>query len=187
MHDEVKVTVNQRRKPNVHTFYDHTKGRVDIVDLLSIHHSTRVKSKRWPINAFAFIFDTARTNAKSILCENGKSLSNFMFTYELGKALLIPLVQRRYANVTGVRIGQIQKMRRVLGLSLVNRRPAQVDAQHVTKGRCHRCVEGIVGTESYKGDRKKLNNKIQIKCNNCNNFICKVHTKVLCEACAAKE
>ena len=39
-------------------------------------------------------------------------------------------------------------MQRVLGVSLVNRRPAQVDAQHVTKGRCYRCVEGIVGTES---------------------------------------
>ena len=34
MHDKVKVTNNQREKPHVYEMYDHTKGGVDIVDLL---------------------------------------------------------------------------------------------------------------------------------------------------------
>ena len=67
MHDSVKVTNDQRKKPQIHSMYDHTKGSVDVVDLLSTSHSTRIKSKRWPINAFAFILDTCRTNAKTIL------------------------------------------------------------------------------------------------------------------------
>ena len=58
MHDGVKVTNDQRKKPQIHSMYDHTKGGVDVVDLLSTSHSTRIKSKRWPINAFAFILDT---------------------------------------------------------------------------------------------------------------------------------
>ena len=60
MHDDVKVTKDQLKKPQVHTFYDHTKGGVDVVDLLSTSHSTRIKSKRWPLNAFAFILDTGQ-------------------------------------------------------------------------------------------------------------------------------
>ena len=31
MHDNTRVTKGERKKPQVHTFYDHTKGGVDIV------------------------------------------------------------------------------------------------------------------------------------------------------------
>ena len=41
MHDSVKVTNDQRKKPQMHSMYDHTKGGVDVVDLLSTSHSTR--------------------------------------------------------------------------------------------------------------------------------------------------
>ena len=58
MHDKVKVTNDQRCKPYVLVMCDHTKGGVDVVDLISTNHSTRIKSKRWPLNAFAFILDT---------------------------------------------------------------------------------------------------------------------------------
>ena len=96
MHDKVKVTYDQRCKSHVLLMYDHTKGGVDVVDLISIHHSTRIKSKRWPLNAFAFILDTVRTNAKTILADNKSSFSNFKFAYQLGKALVLPIVQQRY-------------------------------------------------------------------------------------------
>ena len=62
MHDSVKVTNDQRKKPQIHNMNNHTKGDIDVVDLLSTSYSTRIKSKRWPINAFAFILDTCRTN-----------------------------------------------------------------------------------------------------------------------------
>ena len=48
IHASVKVTKDQRKKPSVHSMYDHTKGGVDVVDLLSTSHSTRIKCKRWP-------------------------------------------------------------------------------------------------------------------------------------------
>ena len=43
MHYTVKVTNSKRKKPQVHVIYDHTKAGVDIVDLLSNNHSTRMK------------------------------------------------------------------------------------------------------------------------------------------------
>ena len=33
------------------------KGGVDVVDLVSKSHSTRIKCKQWLLNAFAFILD----------------------------------------------------------------------------------------------------------------------------------
>ena len=44
MHDNVKIPKDQRKKPNVHTMYHHVKGGVDVVNLLSIPHSTRIQS-----------------------------------------------------------------------------------------------------------------------------------------------
>ena len=60
--------------------YDHTKGGVDIVDLLSTNHSTRIKSKRWSLKALAFVLDTWRTNAKTILGDKNIKVTNFEFT-----------------------------------------------------------------------------------------------------------
>ena len=67
MHDNVKITKGQRKKPSVHTICDHTKGGVDVVNLLSTTHSTRIKFRRWPLNAIAFILDTCSSNTKTIL------------------------------------------------------------------------------------------------------------------------
>ena len=101
LHDAVKVSNNKRSKPEVLVMYGHTKGGVDIVDLLSTHHTTRIKSKRWPLNAFAFIVNTVRTNSKTILSANKVKLSNFDFTYALGKALVLPSIQNNTSTKMG--------------------------------------------------------------------------------------
>ena len=93
MYDSVKVTNDQRKKPQIHSMYDHTKGDVDVTDLLSTSHSTRINSKRWPINAFALILDTCQTNAKTTLQDNSKPLSNFEFSYAIGKGLALSAIQ----------------------------------------------------------------------------------------------
>ena len=100
MHTSVSVTKDQRVKPNVHTFYDHTKGEVDVVDLVSTHNTTKMKNRRWPINALAFVLDTVRTNAKTILAKssNPATLSSIEFTYTLGKLLVLPHMQGRYQD-----------------------------------------------------------------------------------------
>ena len=46
MHDSVKVTKSQRKKPSVHAMYDHTKGGIDVLGLLLRSHSTRIICKR---------------------------------------------------------------------------------------------------------------------------------------------
>ena len=46
MYNIVSVTKDQRVKSNVHTFYDHTKGGVDVVNLVSSHNTTKTKTRK---------------------------------------------------------------------------------------------------------------------------------------------
>ena len=155
---------------------------MDVVDLISSYLSTPIKSKRWPINSLAFLLDTVRTNAKTIICDNDINISNFEFTYQLGRALILPGIQRRYNNNNGLNIPRLQKIQELLHLPQVNRRPTS--DEQATQGRCHKFVEEIVGTENYKVDRKKLNNKLKSKCHKCNFFMCKDHSALLCKSAA---
>ena len=151
-----KVTNDQRKKPHVHVMYDHTKGGVDIVDLLSTNHSTRIKSKRCPLNALVFVLNTCRTNAKTIVGHSDIKVTNFEFTYVLGKALVLPSIQRRFENQSGLQIKIHNKMRHVLNIQEVNHGP-QIKNQRTKSGCCFKCVDEIVGTADYKNKRETEN------------------------------
>ena len=69
MRDDVLVTKDERCKPDSLALYHHTKGGANVADLVSTNNTTRINHKRWPMNALAFVLDTVRTNAKTILQE----------------------------------------------------------------------------------------------------------------------
>ena len=46
MHNQVKLGVDERKKPHALDFYDHTKDGFDVVDLMSAKISTRMKARR---------------------------------------------------------------------------------------------------------------------------------------------
>ena len=160
MHDEVKVSKDQRKKPNVHCFYDHIKGGVDVVDLLSSCLSTRMKCRRWPINSLAGLLDTARTNARTILRDNKVPMSNFEFTYQLGKALVLPSIARRYNNPDGLRVSLLHKMRQILDIPETRKKPTlvHIETKGTDQGRCASCVSSLTGSPGYKVGRENLNN-----------------------------
>ena len=120
VHTSVSVTKNQRVKPNVHAFYDHTKEGVDVVDLVSTHNTTKIKNRRWPINALAFILNTVLTKPKTILAEspNPATPSSFEFIYTLGKLLVLLHMQRRYQDWSNFFTVLVHKMRQVLGIQV---------------------------------------------------------------------
>ena len=183
MHNSVSVTKDQRVKPNVHTFYDHTKGGVDVVNLVSSHNTTKMKTRKWLVNALAFILDTVCTNAKAIISESQSPViqSSFDFTYNLAKSLVLPSIQRRYHNSTGLSSNIIGKMCLVLGIPVAIQQPAARPAPNV--GRCCICVEAITGTDNYKAMRERLNNKLKSKCKKCSEIVCKQHMESVCSSC----
>ena len=125
---------------------------------------------------------TLRTNAKTIIQENGNKFTNFEFTYQLGKSLVLPSIERRYQYDTGLRIETMKKIRDVLGVNTQLHRQRDFENEPV-RGRCTKCVDSIVGTPNYKKLREKLNKDIRVKCVICGCFICKNHTDTICSSC----
>ena len=136
MHTSDIVTKDQRVKPNVHTFYDHTKQGVDVVDLVSTHDTT---------NALAFVLDTVRNNAKTIFAEScdPATPSSFEFTYTLGKVLVFPHVQRCYQDSSNFSTVLVHKMCQVLDIQIDKPR----NLPTANTGRCYLCVESITSTD----------------------------------------
>ena len=118
---------DQRNKPHAMVFYDSTKGGVDVVDLHSSSVSTRVKSRRWSINAFSFSLDNVRTNACTLNDEVlNKSTSNFQRRHETQRGILPALI--------------VQKMCTVLNIRYIPIAIPKPD-QAASGGRCYMCLE----------------------------------------------
>ena len=118
MQKQVKLSVDERKKPHALVFYDHSKGGVDIVDLISAKVLTKMKTRRWKLNFFAFMLDTARTNAKTIVKENTltKPLSTFQFNWKLGKSLVRSCIQRCHDNPVGLTHLLVKSICKVLAI-----------------------------------------------------------------------
>ena len=125
-------------------------GGVNVVNLVSSHNTTKMKTRKWPVNALAFILDTVRTNAKTIISESQSPViqSSFDFTYNLAKSLVLPSIQHRNHNSTGLSSNVIGKMHFALGISVAIQQPAARTVPNV--GHCHICVKAITGTDNYK-------------------------------------
>ena len=184
MHNQVKLSVDERKKRHALVFYDHTKGGVDVVDLISAKMSTRMKTRRWTLNVFAFMLDTARTNAKTIVKEKTptKPLSTFQFTWEIGKSLVKSCIQRCHDNPVGLTHSLVKSICKVLGIEQpIERRQKP---KLLNKGqRCYLCLEEVNGKPDYKANKDKLNNKVKTVCISCKSTTCIKHFITTCDRC----
>ena len=123
MHDKIKVTKEEKQKPQVHTFYAHTEVGVNIVNLNFRYILTRMKIKRWAMNYVTFILDTARKNANTILLNNNFKMISHEFTYQFAKCSNVSNVQRRYNSANGLLSNQMTNINNVLGIKDKKRNP----------------------------------------------------------------
>ncbi|XP_066260986.1 piggyBac transposable element-derived protein 4-like [Euwallacea similis] len=66
-HDrKIDTDTNELKKPEVITFYNFTKGGIDVVDELSGTYSVSRNSRRWPLTLFYSILNSAAINAMII-------------------------------------------------------------------------------------------------------------------------
>ena len=156
MHKLVKITRDSRKKPNVITLYDCTKGGVDVMDMISSNLSTRIQSRRWPLNALAFVLHTARSNAQTILKDNNNdgNRSSFQFAWEIGESLIRPHILSRYKNPVGLQVPVLKRIQRVLEIEepLVQQKPLK--SRQIDKYVTCACKRSVV----HQITRKKRTN-----------------------------
>ena len=97
-------------------------------------------------------------------------------------ALVRPLIQTRYNNRNGLQALLINKISRVLDITL----PAlQQPAIEDNSGKlCNFCLKECHGPR-YKELKRKLNTSVKSRCVNCEQTVCKKHCKFICETCNA--
>ncbi|XP_066257800.1 piggyBac transposable element-derived protein 4-like [Euwallacea similis] len=174
-HDrKIDTDTNEWKKPEVITFYNFTKGGVDVVDELSGTYSVSRNSRRWPLTLFYSILNSAAINAMIIWKSNNNDKTSKLPRRKLLKELGLFLVKeyrekrqenpyvrrelrRQIAETSGSSDGQ-----GIRGDPFAKR-------QKVSR-RCCLCPR--------KADRKSF-----YTCHSCNHYICMDHCSFTCDEC----
>lgn len=171
--DEIDPDSEESRKPYMLTFYNSTKGGVDMVDEYKARYSVARTSNRWPLTLFFTLLNIAGINSFIILKHNIRQFDMFRrkFLQTLSKELSRNYLLERLQLENLPR--QLKRNIREITGTAEERNPPP-SGEDEGPGRCHLC------------DWKK-NRKSKTRCNVCRHFICKEHTQSTCTFCANPE
>lgn len=167
--DEIDPESEEANKPYILTFYNSTKGGVDVADEYKARYSVSRTSNRWPLTLFFSLLNIIGLN------------SFIVYKHKAGQ---FDLVRRKYLKELAQELCRGHLMDRhhqqnlprqlkrsihdMLGLEEERRQPTE----HVEgPGRC-----GLCGWRKHR--------KTKSKCQKCNSFICKEHTVSYCVTCS---
>lgn len=167
--DAIDATTGDKRKPEIITFYNHTKCGVDILDKMCRQYDVSRNSRRWPLTLFFNFLNIAGINGLIIhqLNNSNQSIARRDFLHTLGFELVKPLILER---INQENIPKSIKIKAKLLLKLPEA-PQQGDVP-IRSGvaRCAFC--------SRKRDRSTRKS-----CSKCYKRICIDHQILVCPQC----
>lgn len=180
LHDNDKIDENtgDALKPEMITYYNATKGGVDVVDRLKTEYCVSRTSRRWPFTVFNGMLNVGAINAFIIYKANTNTeMERRKFLMELGKDLIRSQLLRRM-EIKTLSIPTKQKIKNCLGKhEEVNTRDQPDNAAIQEPGKLPKCA--------YCPKRK--NRYTKNTCNECKAPVCKEHvatTIFTCSGCA---
>lgn len=161
----IDETTAEKKKPEIITAYNCTKGGVDTMDFMSENYSVARASARWPLTIFYALMNIGGINAQIIYQENTKNkITRLQFLKALGKELMQEHVKIR-VTIPAVRL-QVKSM-------IKKYFDVQETIQNVrSKGRCSFCER----------TRDRKTTKV---CTTCVKLICRDHIIEVCPDCYA--
>jgi len=166
--DDIDDSSGEAMKPEILTFYNHTKGGVDTVDELKGSYSVSRTSCRWPLTIFYSLLNIAGINSFIIIKDNDsekhKKLTRRYFLKELSKELCMSYWKHRLTIKT------LPKHLKISLKNLTGQQQEQSERQDCP-GRCVYCST-------------KKNRKTNTRCIHCNSPICREHTVPACPECS---
>lgn len=163
--DKIDHDSGDLQKPEIITFYNLTKGGVDVVDEMGATYSCARKTRRWPMVIFYSILNVAGINALVIYCGNNNPK---MTRREFIKNFAIELTTE-YTNSRTISKNVPRQIK-----DCANRKDPQTEIpQKGKRGRCQEC--------------KGKDRKTQYYCEKCFKFLCMEHFCILCQECSRNE
>lgn len=172
MHNDkvIDQSTGEKAKPEVVTFYNSTKGGVDVVDRMITSYNVARNTRRWPMVIFYGLMNVAAINAYIIYKANNPD-SEFahkrrFFLKNLGTTLVKESMSQRAANQHLPR-----KVREMAGcLSGTSTSKEQQDPPSNKRGYCKYCKR----------------RKTRYFCHFCKCWLCMEHITACCRECAEK-
>lgn len=171
MHEDHKIDeiTGDFKKPDIVTFYNHTKIGVDVLDQMCEKYDASRNTKRWPMVMFFDLLNIGTINAVKVYNGNkreGSPLSRSEFITNVTWELIVPQIRER-VNIPGLPVELKRRARKLLGIE--DPQPERVSTDNKV-GRCYRC-----GRERDRSTRKC--------CNKCGHKICPDHSILVCDLC----
>lgn len=113
--DEIDAETGDSMKPEVISFYNMSKGGVDVVDRMKKEYSVKRVSNRWPMTVFNGLLNLGTINSHIIYKTNtGTTIARRIFIAELAKELVKPHLLKR-ATLENLPIPLRQSIRNITG------------------------------------------------------------------------
>ena len=187
------TTKDDSKKPAIYKVYDFSKGGTDIVDQRMTSYSTRSNSRRWTLHAFAYMCDTARINAQTVLALNKKTDPRKIDSYAFGWFIVDELVKphlrirKQGKNLNKKILSKIEDIleekEEEIGPQVPTAKYEKTDGK---RQRCKTCLNQIYGKDFRKNVSKMSTYKQ--KCTECGCATCYEHiARQICVSCVAND
>lgn len=164
--DEIDPDTGDSFKPSIITFYNKTKGGVDIVDGLSANYNCARNTKRWPMVVLYSLLNIAGINSHIIFTSNNPNvdLKRRRYLMKLVREL-ISEYQKYRATLTNLPRQVRYRRQEAAGMSQEQRQRPEAGKRK----RCEECVKKDSKTSYYS---KK-----------CYKYLCLSHANIYCKVC----
>ena len=171
MHHEGKIDqdTDDEKKPEIITFYNATKGGVDVVDMMMGKYSVSRNSRRWPLTLFFALLNISCVNSYILYVHNPQNkLKHRKFIKEVGLVLLEDNLKRRLQNI------HLEKSIRA-GIARMFPEAAVATSSQSLQCKAKRCAFCP----------RSKDQKIKTVCSTCGKHVCSDHSKmtVSCKDC----
>ena len=167
--DAIDSSTGEMKKPEIITFYNLTKGAVDVVDEMAATYSVARKCNRWPMVIFFALLNVAAINARILLSCTKKPRIQNQTRRSFLKCLGFTLIEE-YKKNRSQQSMLPRNLKEKLKSSAEEIAPPTKKAKSLYK-RCTECPN--------KKDRKT-----KFICEKCGKYICMEHMACICKKCA---
>ncbi|XP_042856157.1 uncharacterized protein LOC122242824 [Penaeus japonicus] len=175
MHRDKKIdeATGEDKKPEIITFYNSTKGGVDVVDMMMDKYSVSRNSRRWPLTVFFALLNISCVNSYVLYVHNPQNtLKRRKFIKQASFVLLQDTLKRRCQNMRlpkSLREGISKTLpETAVATPSASSQPSQTKAK-----RCEFCP-------------RSKDRKVKSTCSTCKKNVCSDHSK-MCVTCTECE
>ncbi|XP_023225627.1 piggyBac transposable element-derived protein 4-like isoform X2 [Centruroides sculpturatus] len=167
--DTIDDTTGSRKKPEILTFYNLTKGGVDILDQLTSNYNVQRNTKRWTMVIFYCLLNIAGVNAHIIHHSNKNTTNDISrkgFLKQLGLELMFEQIERR-KHMCCLPKDIRESAKRICPS------PSSPKTSVETENKRKRCADCGRAKNRYT----------KYKCKKCEKFLCLSHITPMCKNC----